>query len=106
MKTVLGLLTLIALLIAYSTAKNFWSGALDMLVREEVEAGSEKVEKIIMETPTPTSTSTSTTSTGPCSNGCIPPTVGTANAPTAPPPYNTSYNGRNPLISSYPTTQP
>lgn len=59
-------------------------------------------------TPTPTSSSTATTTTttaNPCANGCIV-TIGTQNGPMRPPPVNTAFNGGNPLIPSYPTTQP
>lgn len=117
MNLTLGLVTLIlSVLIAFSAAKGFWSAPLEMLQKQ---AGSAVVDleevEIMSVTPTPTSTSTTTststsitpttTSFGPCVNGCIP-TIGTANGPIAPPTYNTSYNGRNPLISTYPTVQP
>ena len=116
MKLALGLLTLAAVLIAYSTAKNFWSGPIEIIkgqVSKEGKAVSLNPDGTVPDsavgaTPVPTPTPTPTTSTntlGPCVNGCIL-SVGTANAPTAPPPINTNYNGRNPLITSYPTIQP
>lgn len=109
MNFTLGLVTFfLSVLIAFSAAKGFWSapfqkqgGDSDEVVFEEVGINSV--------TPTPTSTTTTTTATtttGPCINGCIPPTIGTTNGPTAPPPFNTNYNGRDPFIVSYPTTQP
>lgn len=115
MKTALGFLTLVALVIAYSAAKSFWSGPLEVMVKQEKKGkvgGSDYYKEMAIittpiPTPTPTPTTTTITTVIPtCANGCIPPTIGTANAPTAPPPYNTNYNGRNPLISSYPTSQP
>ena len=115
MKLALGLLTLAAVLIAYSAAKNFWSGPIEIIkgqVSKEGKAvslnpdGTVPDSAVVGATPVPTPKPTTTTSTlGPCVNGCIL-SVGTANAPTAPPPINTNYNGRNPLITSYPTTQP
>lgn len=113
-----GLVTLIlSVLIAFSAAKGFWSAPLEML-QKQAEADIDQVafEEVsvasVAPTPTPTSsstsisTSTSTTSSfGPCINGCIP-TIGTVNGPVAPPPFSTNYNGRNPVITSYPTTQP
>lgn len=116
MNLTFGLVTLIlSVLIAFSAAKDFWSAPLEMLQKQS-EADINKVafEEVVVAsvtpvpTPTPTSTSTSTTTTtsfDPCINGCIP-TIGTANGPVAPPPFNTNYNGRNPVITSYPTTQP
>ena len=110
MKLALGLLTFAAVLIAYSAAKSFWSGpieAIKMQVSQEnaKDKGRKAVFLDVGSTPVPTTTSTSTSTLAPCSNGCIL-TVGTSNAPTAPPSINTNYNGRNPLIQSYPTTQP
>ena len=117
MKLALGLLTLAAVLIAYSAAKNFWSGPIE-IIKEQVSKEGKAVSlnpdgttpdsAAVGTTPVPTPTPTTTTTTStlvPCVNGCIL-SVGTANAPTAPPPINTNYNGRNPLITSYPTTQP
>lgn len=116
MNFVFGLFTVVlSVFIAYSAAKNFWSAPLAAIIGDS--AGSDKVNfeeiqanatPVPTPTPTPTSTSTiapTTTTLGPCANGCIV-TIGTANGPMAPPPYNTSYNGRNPMITSYPTDQP
>ncbi len=72
----------------------------------------EEVGAISTPTPTPTSTTTSTPTTttttvplNPCPNGCIV-TIGTADGPIRPPPYFTDYNGGNPMITSFPITQP
>ena len=103
MKIILELLALLAVLIAYSTAKNFWFSPLQVLMKELKQMdgpGSEKADS----TPIPTSTTSITTSS--CVNGCLKPTIGTTNGPVAPPNYNTNYNGRDPIITSYPTTQP
>lgn len=119
MNITFGLVTLIlSVLIAFSAAKGFWSAPLEMLQKQvkafDVDQVSFEEVAVVsvtpVPTPAPTSTETSTstttsTSIDPCVNGCIP-TIGTANGPTAPPPFNTNYNGRNPVITSYPTTQP
>jgi hypothetical protein len=109
--------SILSVLIAFSAAKGFWSAPLEILQKQAVDSGEdqvafEEVGMMSLVTPVPTSTSssssssiTTTTSSGPCINGCI--TLnGTTNGPFAPPLFNTSYNGRNPFISSYPTDQP
>ena len=76
-------------------------------------------EVVIVATPTPTPTPTPTTTTAttatttsttpippnPCPNGCII-SIGTENGPLRPPPVDIDYNGGNPMITSFPTTQP
>lgn len=111
----------LTILIAFSAAKGFWSAPLEMLQKQA--AGNDKDEVnfekygIMSVTPIPTSTSisstssatstmpTTTTSLEPCINGCIP-SIGTRNGPIAPIPFDTTYNGRDPRITSYPTNQP
>ena len=103
----------LSILIAFSASKGFWSGPLEMLQKQVVGDDKDEVtfEKfgIMSVTPIPTSTSTSTstipTTTPVCINGCIP-FIGTTNGPITPRPYNTIYNGRDPLITSYPIIQP
>lgn len=110
MKFALGFLTLVVLLVAYSTAKKHFWDPLELFKDGDDDRGNGyDYVKTLTPTPTPTptstSTSTSTSALNPCFNGCVT-TIGTSNGPISIPPYNTNYNGNNPSIVSYPTDQP